>query len=271
MDLSLSTTCQKWKRFALRLSSRLAWSRKGLLLWIIQRPEIRYLPLPLPSVASIQQWKDQMNEWLKLRAWPMKWAREAVSRMSLVNLKECVTLRGRLGMRVAFLENQQVLNAVMSLRQKPRHLIENALADERRRLQRLSEEDRKKKVEVLIGPRGGLPRLKGELQELCALMHIEFKAEDTVDQLKEKLKQPLTDLKNPKKAAAAKAAASSQAVGTGPSVPQEWYDLDDPQRQASYPDGDHRRHLAELMETEDDLQGMTDMGWMPEAPPSHPH
>ena len=65
----------------------------------------------------------------------------------------------------------------------------------RRKLINMTETARQKRVEELVGPRGGLPRVKGELQELCVLLSIEVANDDTVGKLKEKLRPMMDTMK----------------------------------------------------------------------------
>ena len=38
--------------------SRALWHVHGMLLWLLQRPALRYVPFPYPSVGTVSQWKD---------------------------------------------------------------------------------------------------------------------------------------------------------------------------------------------------------------------
>ena len=63
------------------------------------------------------------------------------------------------------------------------------------RLEELTWNQRRKRIEELIGPRGGLPRLKAELQELCVLCNVDLTEEMTVANLTEKLKPVIAAFK----------------------------------------------------------------------------
>ena len=32
------------------------WAAKGVLLWLLQRPYLRWLPLPYPATSSVEKW-----------------------------------------------------------------------------------------------------------------------------------------------------------------------------------------------------------------------
>ena len=67
--------------------------------------------------------------------------------------------------------------------------------------------DRAEMVKSFLGPKGGLPSLKGDLVKLAALLHIPVTVTDTIDDLKKKIRPLVADLKGP-----STAAASSQVV-----------------------------------------------------------
>ena len=137
------------------------WSYKGVLLWMIQRPELRWVPFPLPQVVDVESWKKQCAQMVMRRSWPKSWSRKAMQnqKFTLQNLKDAAHLRGRLGMRMSFLEDNLIMEAHMTPKQKPKKMIENALLAERRKLINMTETARQKRVEELVGPRGGLPRV----------------------------------------------------------------------------------------------------------------
>ena len=48
-----------WRRFTLRLLDRVIWHWRGVLLWLLPRAFLRYLPFPYPAIAAVKDWKLQ--------------------------------------------------------------------------------------------------------------------------------------------------------------------------------------------------------------------
>ncbi|CAE7790137.1 Mfsd6 [Symbiodinium sp. CCMP2592] len=99
---------QRYRRLCLRVLGRNMWHFGGLLLWLLQRPSLRYVPLPYGSVRSPVQWKEQAEAMVKNGAWPRRHFRRAVMENLFENLellKDGAYLRDRLGIRLAFLED----------------------------------------------------------------------------------------------------------------------------------------------------------------------
>lgn len=65
-------TIVKWSRFVSRLRSRALWHVHGVLLWLLQRPALRYVPFPYPSVGTVSQWKMQAEQMVSLRCLPQR-------------------------------------------------------------------------------------------------------------------------------------------------------------------------------------------------------
>ena len=57
-----------WRRMCLRLFDRARWHVHGLLLWLLQRPSLRYVPFPYPSVKTVDQWNLQADQMVLSRA-----------------------------------------------------------------------------------------------------------------------------------------------------------------------------------------------------------
>ena len=49
----------RFRRMCLRLLERNVWHFAGLLLWLLQRPLLRYVPLPYSNTRSLEEWKEQ--------------------------------------------------------------------------------------------------------------------------------------------------------------------------------------------------------------------
>lgn len=123
-------------------------------------------------------------------------------------------------------------------------------------------------------------------EELCALMHVEFKDGDVVNELKEKLKGPLEALKSNQKTVAVPPAQSVptpkalQPPAPGLSVlpgwpsgsppPRAWPDARPPVEIQIASDDKERAHVQDLTEEAEsgwmsDLHRMSDMHWEPEG------
>ena len=183
----------RWHRMYIRLLSRNRWHWHGILLWLIQRPYIRFLPPPLPSVSTTKEWEEQVEGMVKRGSWPKLWQtclNLDPSQFSLFHLKECMHLRDRMGMELAFMEDEAILFGIQALKKKPRKKMQQALATETQRLLQLSETDRREQLRALLGPRGGLPRLKDELVKAAVLLNTKLEPDDTVEKIRQKL-QPV--------------------------------------------------------------------------------
>ena len=53
MDAKDRLQPQRWRRMVMWLKERAMWAAKGVLLWLLQRPYLRWLPLPYPATASL--------------------------------------------------------------------------------------------------------------------------------------------------------------------------------------------------------------------------
>ena len=150
----------RWCRVVLRLACRARWHWEGILLWLIRRPEIRGLPIPWPSVDSIEAYEKQT----------------AIG-IPATTLAKLIELRTKLGFKEAFLENEKVTQALESGTVK-KGVFNRVRAKAR-------EEEIKFKprpataanynpaVMDLIGPKGGLPRTKTELSKVAVAFGID--------------------------------------------------------------------------------------------------
>ena len=112
-------------------------------------------------------------------------------------------------MEMAFLEDEVIMFGLKMLKKKPRSKQQGALiAETHQALQELSglREDHARE---LLGPRGGLPRTKGELVKLALLCNVEIKDTDTNEQIKLKIKPTVDLIINKKKSTGSSAASPS--------------------------------------------------------------
>jgi hypothetical protein len=103
---------------------------------------------------------------------------------TVVALKDCMYLRARMGLKLAFLEDAILSMAIPALTSKPRKQLQEAVVVETQRLLQLAQ---KEKSIALLGPKGRLPRLKDELLKVAALLNITTSADATVEVLKSQI------------------------------------------------------------------------------------
>jgi len=115
---------------------------------------------------------------------------------TVIHLKDAVKLRSRMGIREAFLEDDLVSRAIEMTKKPNKAKMKEAHAMEVHRLVNLGEGERLERLQQLLGPRGGLPRLKGELLELAVLLRVETDPSDTIEKLKAKLQPTVALMKS---------------------------------------------------------------------------
>ena len=189
----------RWKRMIGRLLERKRWHWIGVKLWLLQRPHLRYLPLPLPMVATLDEWTKQTNDQVNRRTWPRSWRQRALNKMSMLHLRDCQTLRSRMGLELGFMEDEAVMFGLKMLKRPRRARQQGALVAETQLALRDLDGRREELAKELLGPRGGMPRNKGELIKLACLCHVEVGDKDTVDMLREKLRPTVEMLMNKNK------------------------------------------------------------------------
>lgn len=203
----------------LRLRQRTQWHWRGILLWLIQRPHLRFLAPPLPSVTTVEAWEQQMVDMVNRQAWPMSWFATVGRRgeITAAHLKEAAHLRDRMGLLMAFQEDEAIVFGLIALKKKPRRQIQAAAAAETQRLLGLSREERTLQLRALIGPRGGLPQLKEELQKAAVLLQANAPPDAKVEDLRQLLRPIVRDLiGKPNWQAPEAPRSTSQAAGVKP-------------------------------------------------------
>ena len=211
--------------FVMRLDARVVWHIRGVLLWLLQRPYLRYLPCPYPTVGTIEGWKLQADSMVRSGAYPRRHLRAALIKgaFTMGNLQECCHLRNRLGLSLSFLEDPVLTGMMLAKSAKGlRTTIRNEAVKEAKAAASAAQKagNREELARELIGPRGGLPTLKKDLLRLAAFLEVELTGKETVDQLKAKVK-PAVDLikygSGPRKSASsAKSSEESFEVPTTP-------------------------------------------------------
>jgi len=193
----------RWQRLFQRLLLRAQWHWQGLLLWLLQRPQLRGWVMPWPGTETVSEYMAQPG------------ARRAVRKLSAEHLLELVDLRNRMGMVFSFMENDSVLQAIRIARQRSGVMsrMRRAVVTEAttRRPPGSSGASSGPVASSLIGPRGGLPRTKAELQELAASMRLDTSG--TVAQLQARIRGSIAGV--PKTPAAAQRAREAYAGSAG--------------------------------------------------------
>lgn len=191
----------RWRRFQLRLLERARWRAYGLLLWVLQRPAIRFLPFPYPSTASVEAWIQQVKDMLRMKIIVTKHGNFVLDRKLCAAklLQDCRALTNRVGWKLAFLEDP-ILDGLLAARAAKGQTLrirQAVLSETKEELQRMdTRNQRDEAARALIGPKGGLPSLKNDLLRLGALLRLEVNEQMTVEQLK-KLCKPAVELLKP--------------------------------------------------------------------------
>ena len=202
---------------ALRALGRYDWSREGLRLWLIKQPGLRWLPF-YPSVSSVQQWRLQAAAMVEQKVMPARWVTKAD--FTAGNLSSLTWFRSRVGLRFAFLEDPIVTGMLAAKPQPGRQGRLKLAAMKEEAAQEAEKGNREQVARSLLGPRGGLPTLKGDLVKLAALLHVQLEDKDTIATIKGKLKGTVAALCQrvayvpPAPASLATPAASSGGLGS---------------------------------------------------------
>lgn len=185
---------QRWRRMVARLHDRRLWHFHGILLWLLQRPGLRFLPCPYPTVKSCKDWALQVESMSSQKIWPARHLKLALKAMTPARLSECLFFRDRIGFELAFLEDQVMGNILLvrNMRGQKAAIHKEAMLEAQREARQVAQSDqRDETIRSLIGPRGGLPTLKGDLVKLATLLHQPVEEKDTVEILKQKVRGPL--------------------------------------------------------------------------------
>lgn len=193
----------RWWRMVLQVAIRAQWHAYGLLLWLVQRPAIRYLPFPFPATTNPEQWEQQIKDMVKDKSLVKKHGEKALT-------KECSGFRNRVGWKMAVLESL-LLDGMLAAR----YIKGQAAQIRKEMLQEAKEEAAKleaagtkeQAMRQLIRPKGGLPTLKGDLLKLGALLNLDLNDQMKVEQIQEAIKPMLATLKG-----AATSSSSSDTV-----------------------------------------------------------
>ena len=120
---------------------------------------------------------------------PLRWMMKAqeAGAFNMTNFSELAGFRNRQGLKMTFLEDP-LLQGMMAARQvkgATSAMRRAALAEASQQAQGAEQQGKQQEaIRTLIGPKGGLPSLKGDLVKLAALMKIKVEEKDTVEDLK---------------------------------------------------------------------------------------
>ena len=161
----------RWRRVVLRLWHRARWSYKGVLLWFVRQPGLRFLPWPYPSVSSVAQWRTQAEAMIESRCYPRKWLVRASFTAS--NLSLLAWGRGGVGLlwpsaRIRFKFGWHADGPTTPWKDDATQecCLEGGGREAGHR--------EGPSQGTLLGPRGGLPTLvKGDLVKLAQLLRTE--------------------------------------------------------------------------------------------------
>ena len=184
----------RWNRLLVRLMHRRMWAYKAVLLWLVQRPYLRFVPFPVPAVNGVQDWREQIHNSVMRGVWPKRWLQRGLEAMNVLAMKDAITLRGRLGDEL-HRGRRDDLGAADVEAASPGSPTSRSDLGTHRAIAELRGE-RADHVRQMIGPRGGLPKLKTDLIRLAALCNVEVKPDDTVETLKAKVKPVVDEFKS---------------------------------------------------------------------------
>lgn len=214
-----------WARMVIRAQTRARWHVQGMLLWLLRQSQLRFLPYPYPAVSNVQQWRQQAELMVRNGALSRKHVSKAekAEAFSITNLAHCRWLRDRMGWRHAFVEDPMMEGMLLARSTKGSTLrLKQQVLQEAQREAKKAEEsgEREQMVRQFLGPRGGLPSLRGDLIKLAALLHIPVEAKVTVEQLKAKIRPMVHSLKGEDSPQASGAAAASKSSPARPKTPK---------------------------------------------------
>lgn len=241
---------RRWERMVKRSFVRAQWHVYGLLLWLLRRPWLRYVPYPYPSVGGVDQWELQADLMVTNRSMSKKHLIRArqLKAFTAQNLQEVRVLRDRIGWEHSFVEDPMLEGMLLARHSKrvTAKLKAAALAESKQEAERILQKGQSEEaVRSILGPRGGLPSLKADLVKLCHVLHVEVDPKDTVEVLKGKIKPMIAIMKlDGRPPAKAKSSATAQASSpaspkqkpTSPSTDNHWSYPSSPEKETVTPE-----------------------------------
>jgi hypothetical protein len=147
-------------------------------------------------VSTAVEWKAQVVDMVKRRAWPKLWLSRAQHLFTAVHLKDAITLRSRMGLLECFMEDEAVTFGLKAVKTRSRARQQAALVEETHKAVAALDGQREELARELIGPRGGLPRNKTDLVKLATLLKVDVLPKDTLADITTKVKPMVEILKN---------------------------------------------------------------------------
>jgi hypothetical protein len=171
----------KWSRFASRVQEKRAWHHRGVLLQIVRfSKQVRGLPFPAPSCRDMSDYLQQS-----------RYARQqhALGQVREEHLQQLFKWRRLVGHMNAFCPEHPIGDALQYLRSARQVMTHQGLRAAEERVQMATLEGGSAYT-ALLGPKGGLPKRKPELQLLCRTLGLADTG--TVDDLRVRLKTQLS-------------------------------------------------------------------------------
>lgn len=200
-DCRMAFAIPRWRRFIMRLVDRYMWHARSLLLWLVQRSSLRFLPFPYPSISTVEDWEYQARTMAEQLVVVPRHTYLATKNKAFTskNLLEMSRFRDRVGWRFAFM-GDSVLSGLMALKASCGVNAKlKAAALEEARQQVATHTDQKERAQAareLIGPRGGLPSLKADLVKLALLCDVTVLESDTIPILQQKIRPVVAVLRD---------------------------------------------------------------------------
>ena len=186
----------RFRRLYLRKQLAEAWHFFGLQLWLQQRPALRYQPVPYLNVESVTDLMENGRKQANMGYYPNAYL-SRMGRQSSQLVLEGIELRRRMGNDLAFVENPvmlEMLNASKSRAGVMGRVRQKVKEEEKARLQAV-QRPTGTAITSLLGPKGGLPRTKADLQKLCQALGVDSTGLD-IEQTQKKCRSIIEEYKS---------------------------------------------------------------------------
>ena len=143
VDLLGNKQERRWHRFLGRLVARDLWRFRGLQLWLVRRPYLRFWPLPFPQCKSQEEYEANQ---------PYSGAVKPLLYLTPDIFKELLWLRQRMGAELCWKFHTVIWESMLA-----------AKASKTAYRRACSHANSHLALPELLGPRGGLPKTKDKL------------------------------------------------------------------------------------------------------------
>ena len=174
---------QVWPRFAARVRLRSLWRWQGLLLWLVQRPWLRYFPLPFPQTTDLEDYENSQLAACN-RTELVGTARARKVGLAEV-FKDLLFLRSKMGAYLSWRFHSKIW-AIILVGKSKKLMVERAAVAAA--IEKYGEPS-PAIVSDLLGPRGGIPKTKDKLVVLALALGLEEKG--TVLELSQRCREAL--------------------------------------------------------------------------------